>query len=74
MKKKNIIKKRIKRFFIKIIKKNLLLKQSKVKQRLFYYDFFFNKFEQKLFLLKKRISITFLWKNILNSMNTSSYR
>jgi len=65
-KKTNIVKKRVKNYFNNFLKKNLLIKKNSLKQRLFYYDFFFSSFEQKLFLLKKKNSVSFLWKDVLN--------
>lgn len=73
LKKKFIIKKRVKKYFKNFIKKTKFTKKASLNQRLFYYDFFFNSYEKKLFFLKKRTSVSFLWNKVLNK-NYLRYR
>ena len=51
--KRRIIK-RVSRYFKKILKKRSNNSNIFLKNRLFYYDFFFNKYEKNLYLLKKK--------------------
>lgn len=60
-----IIRKRIKLYFNKFFLKNLLKKKFIFKQRLIYYNFFFNSVDNKLYLINNKNNNFILWKNLI---------